>query len=139
MRFTKTAVALSLGFALGATGLLAQEQPDGKALYETNCVKCHGQDGVPPEVLASRVKNLKPLNDPAVYEGVSVDSTAVLLDNGIGLMKPYKGVLTKDEELAIARYIRTLAQKDTAGVTLPPRTAHLSSGFAPRGVRCCRW
>jgi mono/diheme cytochrome c family protein len=126
MRFTKTAVALSLGFALGATGLLAQDQPDGKALYETNCVKCHGQDGVPPEVLASRVKNLKPLNDPAVYEGVSVDSTAVLLDNGIGLMKPYKGVLTKDEELAIARYIRTLAKKDTAGVTLPPRRAPIS-------------
>jgi mono/diheme cytochrome c family protein len=123
MKFAKTAVALSLGFAFGATGLLAQEQPDGKALYETNCVKCHGQDGVPPAVLASRVKNLKPLNDPAVYEGVSVDSTAALLDNGIGLMKPYKGVLTKDEELAIAQYIRTLAKKEGTDATLPPKRA----------------
>ena len=121
MRFTLTTVALSLGFALGATGLLAQEQPDGKALYETNCTKCHGKDGVPPEVLASRIKTLKPLNDPAIYEGVSLDSTAVLLDNGIGLMKPYKGVLTKDEELAIASYIRTLVQKDTTDVKLPPK------------------
>lgn len=126
MRFTKTTVALSLGFALGATGLLAQEQPDGKALYETNCVKCHGVDGTPPEVLASRVKNLLPLNDPAIYEGVSVDSTAALLDNGIGLMKPYKGVLSKDEELAIARYIRTLVKKDTTEVAPPPKRAPAS-------------
>ena len=126
MRFTKTTVALSLGFALGTAGVSGQEQPDGKALYETNCVKCHGTDGVPPAVLASRVKNLLPLNDPSVYEGVSVDSTAVLIDNGIGLMKPYKGVLTKDEELAISRYIRTLVKKDTADVTLPEKRSPAS-------------
>lgn len=125
MKFTKVTLAVVAGLALGAGTVLGQE-PDGKALYEANCVKCHGKDGVPPAVLASKFKNLLPLNDPALYKEVSEDSTVAVLENGIGIMKSYKGTLDHDQELAIARYIRTLAKSDTAGVALPGKRAPAS-------------
>ena len=122
MRFTKVAVTVAVGLALGAGAATAQEA-DGKALYEANCVKCHGQDGTTPELLAKRFKTMRSLNDPAAYEGVSEDSTVALLENGVGVMKSYKGKLTHDEEVAIARYIRTLVPSGTTGTVLPPERA----------------
>ena len=107
---------------LNPAALNAQEA-DGKALYDTHCVKCHGQDGTTPTVLAARFKNMRSLNDPAVYQGVSEDSTVVLLDNGVGIMKPYKGTLTHDEEVAIARYIRTLVKSAGSAAAVSPGSA----------------
>ncbi|MCG6988105.1 MAG: cytochrome c [Gemmatimonadetes bacterium] len=120
MRLTNVAVAVGVGLVLSAGTLLGQE-PDGKALYEANCAQCHGKDGVPPEVLASRIKALKPLNDPSIYQGVSEDSTVAVLENGIGIMQPFKGTLDHEQEVAIARYIRTLAKPDTAKAAIPEK------------------
>lgn len=120
MRFTKVTLAVTAGLALGVAPALGQE-PDGKALYEANCVRCHGADGTTPTVLASRFKNMRSLNDPSVYVGVADDSIAALLDNGIGVMKPYKGKLDHDQELAIAAYIRTLAKAESGGAAKPEK------------------
>lgn len=120
MRLTKVALAVGVALALSAGTVLGQE-PDGKALYEANCAQCHGKDGVPPEVLASRIKTLKPLNDPSIYQGVSEDSTVALLENGVGVMQPFKGTLDHEQEVAIARYIRTLAKPDTTKAALPAK------------------
>ena len=122
MRFAKVTAVVAAGLALGASAALGQEA-DGKALYETHCVKCHGTDGVPPEILASRFKNLKPLSDPAIYEGVSVDSTVAVLENGIGVMKSYKGTLDHAQEVAIAEYIRTLVKTGAQDAVLPAERA----------------
>ena len=112
MRVTRVTAIIAAGIALGVAPAAGQE-PDGKALYETHCVKCHGADGVTPAVLAKRFKEMRSLNDSSVYLGVTDDSIAALLDNGIGVMKPYKGTLSNEQELAIARYIRTLAKPES--------------------------
>jgi mono/diheme cytochrome c family protein len=101
---------LSLALALGARSAGAQG-PDGQALYKTNCATCHGQAGVPSAGMVKMFKNLKSFADPATFKGLSEDSTVAIIENGIAPgMKGFKGKLTREQAVAVAKYIRGLAK-----------------------------
>ncbi len=101
---------VGLALVLGARSAVAQG-PDGQALYKTNCATCHGQAGVPSAGMVKMFKNLKSFADPATFKGLSEDSTVAIIENGIAPgMKGFKGKLTKEQAVAIAKYIRTLAK-----------------------------
>lgn len=86
----------------------AAQAPDGKALYEQHCRKCHGATGTPSERMVEMYATLKPLSQ---MTGVSADSVvALLLVGGTEGMKSYKDKLTAAELKAVAEYALTLSK-----------------------------
>jgi len=93
-------------------GIAAAQEPDGAALYDSNCKMCHGAEGVPPPAMAKAMK-VPTFADPAVLDGVSEDSALSVIEKGFGPMKGFKGKLTRNEEVALVQYIRTFAKKES--------------------------
>ncbi|MDQ8154729.1 MAG: cytochrome c [Gemmatimonadota bacterium] len=84
------------------------QAPDGKALFEANCRKCHGAAGQPSPAMKKMIPEL-PTWDAAFFAKRTDAEIITVLTNGKGKnMKPYKDVLKPDEMAALAKYIRTL-------------------------------
>lgn len=106
---------LTIAAAVGAAAVLATgarfpagQEPDGKALYEQHCRKCHGATGTPSERMTEMYATLKPLSQ---MTGVSADSIVTLLvAGGTEGMKSYKDKLTAAELQAVAAYTLTLGK-----------------------------
>lgn len=109
---------LALGatlLALTAARPAAAQAPDGQALYRENCKSCHGINGVPPAREQAKYKKLVSLGDSGFVSGLSQDSIATILNNGIDKnMKSFKDKLSADEITAVAAYIKELAEKRSA-------------------------
>ncbi len=74
-------------------------KPDGKALYESNCSICHGDDG---KLGASGAKDLS-------VSTLDIANSMTIIKNGKGAMAPFGDDLLDDAQReAIARYIETL-------------------------------
>jgi mono/diheme cytochrome c family protein len=102
-----------------ARALPAFQEPDGKALYLKNCRKCHGVKGVPSAEARRKYKEIETLADPELLAKVSDDSMVTVMTDGAGDdMKSFKKKLTPDEMLAVAKYVRTLAE---APASAPPQ------------------
>ncbi|HXF95035.1 MAG TPA: cytochrome c [Gemmatimonadales bacterium] len=98
--------AISLLVAAPAPPAVAQA-PDGAALYQQHCRACHGPTGAPPERLRTIYRTL-PTLDSAFLTARSDDSLTAVIQNGAGkVMKGFKDKLSKEETLAIVRYLRT--------------------------------
>ena len=108
-------VLLALGaLAVGAsTGARATAQgPDGKAIFEANCKKCHGPLGVPTKDAKDLYPKVATFADPKFLASHTVDSIVKVLTHGKGEdMKSLKLKLTPAEMVAVATYVRTLAPK----------------------------
>ncbi len=105
-------------FSLGAIGALVMlaaaarlpqpQEPDGEAIYQKQCRKCHGATGTPSTRMTEMYPTLKPLSE---MTGVSADSIITLLVNGgTEGMKTYKDKLTTEEMRAVAEYTLTLGK-----------------------------
>ncbi|WP_448520199.1 SirB2 family protein [Rhodoflexus sp.] len=75
-------------------------QLHGKAIYDANCVVCHGQDGA---LGAAGAKNL------AVSQ-LSAEETIYVITNGKNAMPKYKKALSEQDIQAVAAYIGTFKQ-----------------------------
>ena len=108
MRMVATVVAsLGLALTIGARSAAAQA-PDGQALYQQNCRKCHGATGTPTARMAEMYPELKPFSEAGA---ITADSIVTLLVNGAGKeMKSFKDKLTPDEMKAVAQYVLTLTK-----------------------------
>jgi mono/diheme cytochrome c family protein len=107
-------------FCIGALGWLVLAQagtaqgppsgvPDAKPLYDKECRKCHGPQGVPPQSM-KRLMPALPVMDAAFFAKRTDDAIVNVLKNGKGEnMKSYTGKLTAEQMTAVARYIRQLA------------------------------
>lgn len=71
---------------------------DGKSVFETNCISCHGADG---QAGVAGAANL------ATSE-LDLNSKVEIIRNGKGTMQPFGGALTEEEVQAVAEYIGTL-------------------------------
>jgi mono/diheme cytochrome c family protein len=106
------AMAAAVMLVTGTRSLVAQEPaapaPDGKALYEQNCRRCHGATGTPSERMVEMYATLKPLSQ---MTGVTADSIVTLLvAGGSEGMKSYKDKLTAAELKAVADYTLALSK-----------------------------
>lgn len=103
-------VGAALALTVGVRSAAAQA-PDGQALYQQNCKKCHGATGTPTARIAEMYPEIKPLSQAA---GISADSVVVLVTNGAGKeMKPFKDKLSPEEIRAVAQYTLTLTKPKT--------------------------
>ena len=88
-------------------------QADGQALYEENCRSCHGVAGKPTDRARREFKlRIPTFADPAFFAHRSQDSIVAVLTHGVGDgqdMRSFKNMLSHDEMVAVARYMRTLA------------------------------
>lgn len=77
---------------------LSVEEIDGKEIYNTYCVACHGKNG---NLGASGAKNLQ-------ESTMSLEERIEIITNGKKIMSPFKHVLEENEIEAVARYIENL-------------------------------
>ena len=110
-----TIFGVALGLLLGAARPAAAQTPDGQALYRQHCRSCHGLKGVPPRALLSVYSGLVSFTDSLFAATASEQEIVSVLENGSGKdMKSFRDKLTKEEMVAVAAYVRTLADPAAA-------------------------
>lgn len=72
--------------------------PEGAKLFRTQCALCHGADG---KLGLSGAKDL-------TVSALTRDQMILLVNNGKGLMMPYKNVLRPEEIEAVVDHVRSL-------------------------------
>ncbi|MGH7619847.1 MAG: c-type cytochrome [Gemmatimonadaceae bacterium] len=112
MTIRATIAVLLIACTAGARRARAQA-PDGKAIYEENCRKCHGVRGTPPKTMKEKFPKIATF-DEAFAAKRTDDSVVKVLNKGVGKaedMKSFKDKLSPDEMAAVAKYVRELALK----------------------------
>jgi mono/diheme cytochrome c family protein len=85
---------------------------DVKALWDANCVQCHGKEGK-ADTKMGKALSAKDLTDPAVQSAFTDAKAADSIKNGVKengktTMKAFAGKLTDDDIKALVAYVRTL-------------------------------
>ena len=96
-------IVFGLALLLVAAPALAADA-DGKALFESKCVMCHGKDGVAKPM----AKGSANFNDAAWQKANTVEAIEKIATDGKGKMKGYAGKLTPEEIKAVASHVKTL-------------------------------
>ena len=91
----------------------AAQQSDaaaGKTIFTKSCATCHGADGAGKDAIAKALKvEMRHLGSPEV-QAKNDDVLRKEVSEGVGRMKPVKGINDKDLSNLLA-YLRTLAKK----------------------------
>lgn len=107
-------ILLVTAFTAALAARAPAQAPDGQALYDANCRKCHGVRGVPLAAMQKKFAKLAAF-DAAFMAKRSDDSVAKILMNGKGEgMKSFKEKLNPAEMKAVALYVRALSGKKTS-------------------------
>ena len=110
MRMSVVAIGALLAVS-AALSTAAAQAPDGKALYNENCRKCHGVIGTPPKTMQAKYPKIATFDDQFLAKH-SQDSIVKVLVHGKGEdMKSFKDKLKPEEMEAVAKYVRELAEK----------------------------
>jgi mono/diheme cytochrome c family protein len=110
MKIRSVTIALLLTSAAAASRAAAQA-PDGKALYDEHCKKCHGVVGRPPKTMKEKFPKIYTFDAKFVGER-SDDSVVKVLTKGKNEdMVSFKDKLKPAEMMAIAKYVRELGSK----------------------------
>jgi mono/diheme cytochrome c family protein len=80
------------------TGDKTPKIADGKTIFETNCISCHGADGQAGVAGAANLST----------SALDANSKVEIIRNGKGTMQAFGGALTEEEIQAVAAYIETL-------------------------------
>ena len=142
MDWRKTSIiCIGAAMVLLASSAAAQEtpaaEPDGQALYDQHCKKCHGPaGGSPPAAMTRLMENLTSVTDPAFLAATPDDSLVGVIQQGRGKMKPFTGELaeedhrlTSEEVLAIVKFLRASGPAPTP--TEVPQSAEPAEAVSP--------
>jgi cytochrome c6 len=99
-----TVAALAIIALAVALPAVAEDAPDGKALYASKCAMCHGADGVAKK-MAEGSGNF---NDPEWQKKTPVETIEKNIHAGKNKMPKFEGKLTEEQIKAIAAYVKTL-------------------------------
>lgn len=117
-RFAAVALAFAFLAGLSVSGVLAQGKGDpvaGKAIYEKECVKCHGPAGAGDGPQGQKLKNkptnwaaggggLKGLDDQKVFDSIHKGGKAI----GKTAAMPAYPKLSEAEVWNVVAYVKTL-------------------------------
>ena len=94
-------MAGSILLIFSLSSFMVRQIPDGKAIFEKQCTRCHGKDGTKG---AFGAKNLQKsiLEDNAI---------ALLIQNGKKAMPPFKKKLNSDEIKSVTDYVKEFRTK----------------------------
>ena len=98
---------LGSGPAAGASA----PQDNGKALYDANCMQCHGVRGVPPRDMKAALPKVATFNATFIASRTDDSIVKVLTRGKNDDMPSFKGKLTTAQMAIIAKYVRVLAAK----------------------------
>jgi len=106
---------VTLGFAclfllVGLAAVAGGDADAGKAIYDKKCATCHGKDGAANEKMAKMFKVEMRHLGAAEVQGKSDDVLRKESIEGVGKMKPVKGIEGADVDNLIA-FVRTLKQE----------------------------
>lgn len=106
--------AFILCVALTASGVrpVRAQATDGRAIYMMHCRTCHGLTGAPTDFGRRTFPRIPTLSDSAFIAARSQDSIVAILTHGAGDgadMPSFKGRLSHDQIVAVARYVHTLS------------------------------
>ena len=102
-------LAMAAGVTRAGAGAGAAPQADaGKAVFEANCVACHGEDGAGTST--GQALNAPDLRSDTVQKASDADLKKQVSE-GKNNMPPFKDTLKPDEISAVVAYVRTLAHK----------------------------
>jgi cytochrome c553 len=102
---------LVLGIAVMTVTVLSARAEDAKALYDSNCAKCHGADGKGQTKMGQKL-GAKDYSDAKVQAALTDDAAAKAIKEGLKdkddktLMKPAEGLSDGDIKGLVA-YMRT--------------------------------
>ena len=99
------------GIAPGLAALSARGRKTRKALYESDCAKCHGTDGKGQTKMGQKL-GAKDYTDPKVQAALTDEAGVKAIKEGLKdadgktLMKPSEGISDSDAKALVA-YMRT--------------------------------
>lgn len=97
-----SAALLVLGLALPAAAA-----PDGKALFNSKCAMCHGQDGTPKKM----AEGSKAFTSADFKKEMNEAGILKVVQEGKGKMKAVKS-LSEEDAKAVAAYVASMAAKN---------------------------
>ena len=108
---SRLTMIILLAAATGAASRAAAQAPDGKAIYDENCKKCHGVVGRPPKTMKEKFPKIYTFDAKFIAER-SDDSVVKILTKGKNEdMKSFKDKLSPAEMAAVAKYVRELGSR----------------------------
>ena len=105
------AIVLLAPLASAALARPSAWQDDAKALYDANCMQCHGVRGVPPKSMKAAFPKVATF-DAAFIASRTDDSIVKVITRGKNdVMPSFRSKLTQQQMTTIAKYVRGLASK----------------------------
>ena len=107
-RFVATAattLCATAGCRDGSPGATAPPPPDGAAVFEMACSRCHGPTGAGDGPLAAKFGPVPHLNEPTLPERYARPALEAFVRDGRGKMPPHEARLTADEISAVAGFV----------------------------------
>jgi cytochrome c6 len=102
---------LTLAVIVSAFAIVSARAADGKAIFDKECKKCHGEDGKGQTKMGQKM-GAKDYTDPKVQDALKDEDAAKAVKDGFKdkdgkvLMKPAEG-MSDDDVKAVVKYMRS--------------------------------